>query len=196
MNYDDSDRNLGSVDSGYEKGEHSVERSPETDVNEHEESTKRVLALYDRFYTAASDEYRNARLKMTPRVVEGPWLVRKAVGKGDKAAKLAEHIELKYYRDAADARWGGEGEGEDSARECDGDMGRYLEVEVNVSNSAVGNSILSVVARYIHSVTIDLGMTIEGTEEHELPERLLGALRFHNLDINAPFLPPYNGGAE
>ena len=164
-----------------------------TEGSEDLESAKRVLRLYDRFSSAdEEDEYRDLRLKMTPRVVEGPWLVRKAVGKGNKAAKLAEHIELSYYReiigddDGSNDGNGGQGGGRSAS------CGRYFEVEINVSNSAVGNSILSVVTGYISSVSIDLGMTIEGVNQGELPERVLGALRFHNLDIgSAPFMPSF-----
>jgi len=101
-------------------------------------------------------------------VFDGPWLVRHAVGKGNKAAKLGEHIELKYYVGP-----------------------HHFEIDVNVSQSAFGNRILSVVTSYISSVSIDLGFVVEGVEEAQLPERVLGALRFHSLDLpNAPFLPP------
>lgn len=64
-------------------------------------------------------------------------------------------------------------------------------MDINVSNSAVGNRILAVVKTYVSSVSIDLGFVVEGVAEDELPERLLGALRFHSLDVaNAPYLPP------
>ena len=190
---------------------------PQTNITDNEEdneglaSAKRVMDLYERF-AFADDQFRNLRLKMTPRVVEGPWLVRKAVGKGNKAAKLAEHIELTYHREVLVSKGSStETHSHDNdTAESDPEvnlvdepqlreekvkkgLGKYLEVEVNVSNSAVGNSILSVVAGYMSCVSIDLGMVIEGVEERELPERILGALRFHKLDINAPFLPPWKG---
>ena len=190
---------------------------PQTNITDDEEdseglaSAKRVMDLYERF-AFADDQFRNLRLKITPRVVEGPWLVRKAVGKGNKAAKLAEHIELTYHREVvmskgnstetyshdkdtaeSDPEVNLKDEPQLREEKAKKSLGKYLEVEVNVSNSAVGNSILSVVAGYMSCVSIDLGMVIEGVEERELPERILGALRFHKLDINAPFLPPWKG---
>jgi hypothetical protein len=131
------------------------------------ESARRTHALYDTFLNG-SDADCDALLKIIPRVFDGPWLVRQAVGKGNKAAKLAEHIELTYHR----------GPG-------------YFEVDVDVSASAVGNRILGVVKAYVATVAVDLGFVVEGTQSSELPERLIGALRFHALDVvNAPFLPP------
>jgi hypothetical protein len=131
-------------------------------------SDKLTHSLYDAFING-DDEYRNNRFKLCPRVFEGPWLVKRAVGKGDKSAKLAEQIPLSYDRGP-----------------------NHFEVMIDVSSSAVGNRILSVVTTYINSVTIDLGCIIEGTTEAELPERVLGALRFYALDVpGAPYLPPY-----
>lgn len=139
-----------------------------TEAAAEEAAALRVHALYDAFIEG-SDADRDAVLKIIPRVFDGPWLVRQAVGKGNKAAKLAEHIELTYYRGP-----------------------NHFEVNVDVSASAMGNRILGVVRAYVASVAVDLGFVLEGTCDAELPERLLGALRFHSLDvINAPLLPPF-----
>ena len=139
-----------------------------TEARAEEEAALRVHALYDSFIEG-SDSDRDGVLKIIPRVFDGPWLVRQAVGKGNKAAKLAEHIELTYYRGP-----------------------NYFEVDVDVSASAVGNRVLGVVRAYVASVAVDLGFFLEGICDEELPERLLGALRFHSLDVvNAPLLPPF-----
>jgi hypothetical protein len=46
------------------------------------------------------------------------------------------------------------------------------------------------VMRYCKSVTIDLCFLFEAQSNDELPERLLGGLRFHNLDPDlCPKLP-------
>lgn len=131
-------------------------------------SDRLTRSLYEAFVNG-DDEYRDKRFKLCPRVFEGPWLVKRAVGKGNKSAKLAEQMPLTYDRGP-----------------------NHFEVMIDVSQSAIGNRILSVVSTYIKAVTIDLGCIIEGTAEDELPERVLGALRFYALDIeNAPHLPPY-----
>ena len=78
-------------------------------------------ALFDAFVDEnASKEYRDLRLKLIPRVVEGGWLVRRAVGPGTQAAKLAEHISMRYFQ----------------SDDC-------FEVDVDIASSAVACSILS-----------------------------------------------------
>jgi hypothetical protein len=56
---------------------------------------------------------------------------------------------------------------------------------------------LNVVKTYVSSVALDLGFVVEGVTQPELPERLLGALRFHSLDVeNLPCLPPFDTDAN
>jgi hypothetical protein len=123
-------------------------------------------------------------------------LVKRAVGKGNKAAKLAEHIELTYpnNRPSGDGDGDDDNGGADAAGTAEGknkvNNPHWCEVELDVSKSALGNRVLGVVTTYIQSVSIDLGFMVEGVSSQELPERVLGALRFHSLDIpNAPYLP-------
>ncbi len=43
---------------------------------------------------------------------------------------------------------------------------------------------------YLTSVTLDVGIVIEGTRASELPEQMLGCVRIHRLDpVMAPSLP-------
>lgn len=55
-----------------------------------------VKNLWDQFKNG-SKEYRDARLKMLPIVMEGPWIVRKAVGPGNAPALLGKVVPLEYY---------------------------------------------------------------------------------------------------
>ena len=115
--------------------------------------------VLQQFLESDDDAYRDARLKLIPRVVEGNWLVRRAVGPGSKAAKLAETIELKYARGAG-----------------------YLEVSADLCGSATARRLLSVVRSGTSGLVLDLALVVEGTTEAELPERVLGAARLHRVD--------------
>ena len=86
-------------------------------------------------------------------------MVRRAVGPGSKAAKLAETIELKYSK----------GNG-------------YVEVSADLCGSATARRILSVVRSGTSGLVLDLALVVEGTTEAELPERVLGAARLHRVD--------------
>ena len=89
--------------------------------------------VLQQFLDSDDDAYRDARLKLIPRVVEGNWLVRRAVGPGSKAAKLAETIELKYARGAG-----------------------YVEVSADLCGSATARRILSVVRSGTSGLVLDL----------------------------------------
>mmetsp|Transcript_26848 Transcript_26848/g.81090 ORF Transcript_26848/g.81090 Transcript_26848/m.81090 type:complete len:157 (+) Transcript_26848:775-1245(+) len=112
-----------------------------------------------RKFLAGDDAYRDARLKLIPRVVEGNWLVRRAVGSGANAAKLSEALRLAYFS------------GPD-----------YFEVVADIVGSAVARRILSVVRSGTSSLVLDLALVVEGVDEAELPERVLGAARLHRVD--------------
>ncbi|KAF0753552.1 hypothetical protein AaE_005667, partial [Aphanomyces astaci] len=49
-----------------------------------------------RAFMDGTDDFRNARLKLIPRVVEGPWMIRKAVGA--KPFILANALEVQWFR--------------------------------------------------------------------------------------------------
>lgn len=118
-------------------------------------------------FLSGDDEYRNDRFKIIPRMVEGNWAVKRAVG--EKPAIIGKKLTHKYFK----------GDG-------------YFEVNCDVQSSKIAKGILMVVYRYCKSVTVDLCFLFEAKSEDELPERMLGGLRFHNLD---PELAPKMGPA-
>mmetsp|Transcript_16692 Transcript_16692/g.23348 ORF Transcript_16692/g.23348 Transcript_16692/m.23348 type:complete len:665 (-) Transcript_16692:265-2259(-) len=109
-------------------------------------------------FVEGSDEFRNERFKIVPTVVEGSWFVRNVVG--GKPALLGRKITCSYHR------------GKD-----------YLEIDVDVSSSYIAQKILDVVEGSCKTLEVDLGFLIEGRKESELPEVLIGAVRFHHVDI-------------
>jgi len=111
-------------------------------------------------FISKDDDFRNARFKIIPRMVEGNWAVKKIMGDNTPAI-LGTKMTVKYFR---------------------GD--NYFEVDVDLTSSKIARGILGTVKTYVKSVVIDLALILEGQSEEELPERLLGALRFYRLDLD------------
>eukprot|EP00939_MAST-03C_sp_MAST-3C-sp1_P003053 g3053.t1 len=107
-------------------------------------------------FIQGSDNFRNTRLKLIPRIVKGNWFVRKVVG--TKPAILGtKGLGIVYHRTK-----------------------RYLEMDIDLTKSRVANGIWSVVQQYAESLVIDLAFVIESQHVSELPENLLGSVRFHH----------------
>lgn len=113
-------------------------------------------SLLHKFVTG-DDAFRNSRLKLIPRIVEGYWVVKRAVG--TKACLLGRALTCKYFS-------------EDN----------FLEIDVDVGSSSVARSVCGLVLGYATSVVIDFGMLIEARDEGELPEYLLGASRIQRIN--------------
>jgi hypothetical protein len=122
-----------------------------------------------RRFLGGGQKYRDAHLKLLPVVVEGPWICRQAIGAGNAPAVVGKALPLEYH---------------EHLNNDDGlnNKGKYFEVDLQVSASAIARGILGVVKSHTKSITIDLAFIIEGTEEDELPENVLAAFRLHELD--------------
>lgn len=119
--------------------------------------------------------YRDSRLKLLPVVVDGPWIVKKAVGNGTAPALLSQSIPLQYYFTM----------GEKNKKDI-------YEVDVIISASRIAKGILNVVKSHTNKLTIALGIIIEATTEAELPEIVLCSSQLHSLDLeHCPHLPKY-----
>ncbi|XXG44887.1 hypothetical protein AAC387_Pa02g0124 [Persea americana] len=114
-------------------------------------------SLMDRFLKG-DDAFRNSRLKLIANIVKGPWIVRTAVGE-QAICILGRAVSCKYFI------------GEN-----------YIEVDVDIGASMVANAIVHLAFGYITTLTVDLAFLIEGQTESELPERILGAVRFSELN--------------
>eukprot|EP00262_Sarcandra_glabra_P003956 TRINITY_DN14877_c0_g1_i1.p1 TRINITY_DN14877_c0_g1~~TRINITY_DN14877_c0_g1_i1.p1 ORF type:complete len:315 (+),score=41.11 TRINITY_DN14877_c0_g1_i1:389-1333(+) len=132
-------------------------------------------SLMDMFIKG-DDAFRNSRLKLIANIVKGPWIVRTAVGE-QAICILGRAVSCKYIV------------GEN-----------YIEVDVDIGASMVANAIVHLAFGYITTLTVDLAFLIESQTESELPERILGAVRFSELNPASarPIEPPHlsNGSAE
>ncbi|KAF8388603.1 hypothetical protein HHK36_027280 [Tetracentron sinense] len=129
-------------------------------------------SLMDRF-VKGDDGFRNSRLKLIANIVKGPWIVRKAVGE-QAICILGRAVSCKYFV------------GEN-----------YMEVDVDIGASVVANAIVHLAFGYITTLTVDLAFLIESQTQSELPERILGAVRFSELNPASARLiePPSDGSA-
>ncbi|XP_010522177.1 PREDICTED: protein ENHANCED DISEASE RESISTANCE 2-like [Tarenaya hassleriana] len=113
-------------------------------------------SLMDRFLKG-DEAFKKLRLKMIANIVKGPWIVRKAVGE-QAICVIGRALSCKYVS------------GEN-----------FLEIDVDIGSSMVASAIVHLAFGYVTSLTVDLAFLIEGQTEAELPERLLGAVRFSEL---------------
>jgi len=107
---------------------------------------------------AAANAQRNKILKMIPRIAKGPWLVKKAVG--TTPVLLGQKLTTKYHR---------------------GD--NYFEIDIDISSDTVARSVTGLVVGTITSLVVDWCILLEGKSEEQLPERILGSVRFDHLDL-------------
>lgn len=121
-------------------------------------------------------DYRNERLKLIPYVAEGPWVVRKLVT--GTPAIIGKKLPVSYRYTPPDPI-----SKKEDILECNLDIG---------NSSATAKQIVSVCRRYMSSLTVDIGFLIEGKEDGDLPEQMLGSIRVHSADpVKAPTLDTY-----
>ena len=118
-------------------------------------------------FLKGDQQYRDARLKLLPVVVEGPWIVKAAVGPGKSPALLGKVIPLQYYFREADKK----------------KHKAVYEVDVLITASSIAKGILSVVKGHTKSVSIAFAVIIEGTSTAELPETVLCCFQLHSLHL-------------
>jgi hypothetical protein len=119
-------------------------------------------------FIEGSEAWKNGRLKIIPRVVEGPWLARKAAGQ--TPAIIGKKLSTRYH-----GKWGGEG-GEDTGAD-------FVEAEIDVFSSAAARGMLGVLVGAAKSLVIDIGVVIEAQEDAELPEKVLAGFRVQYVDL-------------
>ena len=125
-------------------------------------------------FVKGDQHYRDRKLKMLPIVMEGPWIVQKAVGPGTAPAMLGRDLPLQYYfSDPTDSKKG------------------IYEVDIHVASSRIARGILNVVKGHIKSLSLAFAFIIEASDEADLPEQVLATFQVHSLHLeDCPNLPP------
>ena len=136
---------------------------------------KEVAGVWEKF-VGGDQQYRDARLKLLPVVLDGPWIVRAAVGNGKTPALLGKGIPLQYFfRQPEETKKG------------------VYEVDVIITASSIAKSILNVVKGHTKSSAIAFALIIEASEQDELPETVLCSFQAHFLNLDdCPHLPEFN----
>lgn len=103
-----------------------------------------------------TDMFRDSRFKLIPSIIEGYWMVKRAVG--TKACLLGKAVTCKYLR-----------------------QDNFLEIDVDIGSSSVARSVIGLVLGYVTSIVVDLAILIEAKEDAELPEYILGTVRMNRV---------------
>ncbi|XWS70360.1 hypothetical protein CRYUN_Cryun03dG0041400 [Craigia yunnanensis] len=111
-------------------------------------------------FVDGTDMFRDARFKLIPSIVEGYWMVKRAVG--TRACLLGKAVTCKYFR-----------------------QDNFLEIDVDIGSSSVARSVISLVLGYVTSLVVDLAILIEAKEEAELPEYILGTVRLNCVRLES-----------
>ena len=111
-----------------------------------------------RQFVDGTDEERIELFKLIPGIVEGSWLVQKAVG--NTPAILGKKIRIAYHRGS-----------------------NYVELDFDIASSAMAANIVRLVSGATKTVVVDMAFLNEGHSEEELPEQLIGILRLKKLNL-------------
>ena len=114
------------------------------------------------------DAVRHQAFKLIPRIVQGNFMIRKAVG--SKPALLGRKLQLSYRRDETNT------------------LPRFFEVMVDIGSDPVADRIVKLALGGAKSLVVDMMFLLEGTDDTVLPERILGGARMEYLDFKNPAL--------
>ena len=135
-------------------------------LNEIQKQSTPFGKLMHKFMFAASDhqskedqqQFRNATFKLIPRIVEGNYIVRKAVG--SKPSILGRKIKQYYIQ-----------------------SDRYFELIVDIASDSVAQRIVKLALGYCKTLVVDMMFVLEGNDASSLPERIFGGVRLKNIDF-------------
>eukprot|EP00854_Cymbomonas_tetramitiformis_P018083 gene18083-21540_t len=119
-------------------------------------ATTPTLRLMAKFL-AGNSVTRDAMLKLIPRVTEGSWPIKRAVG--TTPVILGRKLTQRYYQGES-----------------------YLEIDVNVGSNIVARNVTNRVLCITKQLVLDLGILLQGCKEDELPECILGGIRLSYVD--------------
>ena len=105
------------------------------------------------------DDLRNKRFKLIPAIIDGPGFIKWAVGA--KPTILGQKLTQRYFR------------GED-----------YVELDVDIASSAVASQVVGLCRGYARHLQVQMAIVLQGENEGELPEKLIGCVGIDHLDIN------------
>lgn len=137
---------------------HSVFYFGVDDINILKDTSSPFGKLANKFFFGDSDAFRNATFKLIPRVVDGNFVVRKAVG--SKPAILGKKIKQTYIR-----------------------TNRYMELIVDIASESMASRIVTMSLGYAKTLAVDMAFLLEGNDPTTLPEQIMAAVRMNHIDF-------------
>lgn len=116
--------------------------------------------LASKFIYGQSDTFRDKTFKLVPRIADGSYLVKKAVG--TKPTLLGQKVKQHYIQHE-----------------------RYFELIVDVGSDKLAKKITGFSRGYAESLVVDMAFLFEGKSASTLPENVFGTVRLSNLDFKA-----------
>merc|ERR1719320_1873211 len=107
----------------------------------------------------SDDEYRNNRLKMIPRIIEGPWILKKSVK--SVPVIIGKKLTMTYYR------------GHD-----------YLECDMLCDSNSMASWIITIAQSLTASIIVEIVWTVEGQVKEELPEHIFAGIRIGRVKFD------------
>ncbi|KAG7396209.1 hypothetical protein PHYBOEH_002589 [Phytophthora boehmeriae] len=123
-----------------------------------DEGTTAFNRLLTKFCEDGDDEFRDNRFKLIPNLVEGPWLLQSLVP--NRPALTGTKLTQRYFR-----------------------RSNYFELDLDVSSSTTAQYIGSACQSWASYLQMHLYLTIQGENEDELQERVLGSIDVSYLDL-------------
>lgn len=114
--------------------------------------------LCNEFFFEKDDDFRDNTFKLIPQIIEGNFMVRKAVGA--TPAIMGNKIKQTYVK---------------------GD--RFFELMIDTGSSSVAAGVIRICNGYAKMIVTDLAFLFEGYDEQTLPERVLGTVRLSNVEF-------------
>jgi len=111
-------------------------------------------------FVDGSDEFRDSRLKMVPRIADGPWIVKKGVG--CTPAITGRKLKHYYFRDKTK---------------------NYIECVIDSNSTVMAGKILGLCKSAATKLTIDITFILQGEADDELPESIVGGFRVIHTDL-------------
>uniref|UniRef100_A0A7S1A015 Protein ENHANCED DISEASE RESISTANCE 2 C-terminal domain-containing protein n=1 Tax=Noctiluca scintillans TaxID=2966 RepID=A0A7S1A015_NOCSC len=117
-----------------------------------------ALALFERFKNM-EDAERNKRFKVIPSVREGPWLVKRSLG---RPTIMGKALAIDYFHQP----------------------GSHFEVSIDVFSSSTARSIVGMVQSAASKVVLEVSTLFECQDAAELPERIFGGFCLNRCDLS------------
>ena len=119
--------------------------------------------LCQQFFFGESDEFRDATFKLIPQIIDGHFLVRKAVG--STPAIMGKKLRQLYVR-----------------------RQRWMEVILDCGSSPVATGVIRLSVGYAKTLVVDMGFVLQGDAPEVLPERIFGCVRIKNIVMEGPHI--------